>query len=198
MTPLITTEPSFSAPGKREAATKTILAAKAALDSIGVPFWLVCGTLLGAMREHDFIAHDSDIDIGIWDLVADDHRYIQAAFIEAGFRPAQEFGSRGHGHQYAFWSPWDVYFDIYFLVSEPECCWLSVWVDGKLGKLCYQPITQFDTIQFCGAEFLVPSNWEQQFIDQYGPDWRTPVAPVERGGTYDWRSSAENTKWEGE
>ena len=40
--------------------------AKNALDSENVLFWLDYGTLLGAYREHDFIKHDFDLDIGLW------------------------------------------------------------------------------------------------------------------------------------
>lgn len=39
---------------------------KIALDSENVLFWLDYGTLLGAYREHDFIKHDFDLDIGLW------------------------------------------------------------------------------------------------------------------------------------
>lgn len=38
---------------------------KNVLSKAGIPFWLEFGTLLGAIREKDFIAHDLDIDIGM-------------------------------------------------------------------------------------------------------------------------------------
>lgn len=34
-------------------------------SSENVSYWLTCGSLLGAYREHGFIKHDDDIDIGI-------------------------------------------------------------------------------------------------------------------------------------
>ena len=44
---------------------QTLKEVKQLLDSHGVFFWLVSGTLLGFIREGDFIEHDTDIDIAI-------------------------------------------------------------------------------------------------------------------------------------
>lgn len=55
--------------------------AKAILDSAGIPFWLDCGTLLGAVREGRFIPWDHDIDLGIWDV----HRAARDACV-SGFK----------------------------------------------------------------------------------------------------------------
>ena len=188
----MTEELPFSVPERHEAAVKTLLLGKEIFDKLNIHFWLVCGTLLGVMREHDFIAHDSDIDLGVWDDDSVDHVAIIDAFIQAGFSLAHEYGGRGNGRQYSFWSPWGVYFDIYFVAKEQDFCWLSVWVNGTLRKLIYKPIENFIEVEFCGTAFSIPENYEQQFLDQYGPDWRTPIPPVERGGTWSWSDSPRN------
>ena len=36
------------------------------LNNLGIVFWLSEGTALGARRDGTFIAHDDDVDIGIW------------------------------------------------------------------------------------------------------------------------------------
>ena len=43
-----------------------LLELKNLLDKNNITFWLMTGTLLGAIRENDFLAHDpNDIDIGL-------------------------------------------------------------------------------------------------------------------------------------
>ena len=37
-----------------------------ALNAEGIDYWLEFGTLLGYYREHDFIAHDDDLDFGAY------------------------------------------------------------------------------------------------------------------------------------
>ena len=37
------------------------------LNYIEMPYRLSCGTLLGAIRENNFIAHDTDIDLEVLD-----------------------------------------------------------------------------------------------------------------------------------
>jgi len=39
---------------------------KEVLDEQSVEFWLECGTLLGAVREKEFISWENDIDLGTW------------------------------------------------------------------------------------------------------------------------------------
>ena len=43
-----------------------LLDMKKILDDINQEFFLTCGTLLGVVREKNFILHDQDIDIGIF------------------------------------------------------------------------------------------------------------------------------------
>ena len=49
----------------REAALQVLIDVTDVLDEYGCTNWLSDGTLLGAIRENDFIAHDYDIDVGV-------------------------------------------------------------------------------------------------------------------------------------
>ena len=42
---------------------ENLLLLKNILDNMGVQFGLIAGTLLGAVREKDFISHDEDVDV---------------------------------------------------------------------------------------------------------------------------------------
>ena len=47
----------------KPAAFKNLISLKRIFDDAGIDFLLIAGTLLGAVREHDFITHDEDIDL---------------------------------------------------------------------------------------------------------------------------------------
>lgn len=44
-------------------ARSILFKAKELLESQNIKFYLIYGTLLGAIREHSFISHDYDVDI---------------------------------------------------------------------------------------------------------------------------------------
>ena len=187
----MTDELPFSVPERHEAAVATLLLAKQILDGLGVHFWLSHGTLLGAIRDNDFIAHDSDIDLGIWDDCKVSHEMIHHDFMAVGFTPANDFGSAGKGREYSFWSPFGVYIDLFFYVREKDHCWCNIWTPEPRKQL-FPPILGFHSLKFQGEMYEIPANFEAVLEVNYGPDWKTPIAPVERGGTWHWADSPLN------
>lgn len=49
-----------------------------------IPYSLIFGTLLGAVREHGFIKHDLDIDMAVWYDI--DNKKIEECLINVGFK----------------------------------------------------------------------------------------------------------------
>ena len=61
---------------------------KESLDSKKILFWLDFGTLLGAYRDHDFIKHDLDLDIGtFWENAEE----VRNTLLDNGFKILKEF-----------------------------------------------------------------------------------------------------------
>lgn len=70
---------------KEEAAVKALKEVKEVLDSHGITFWLDLGTLLGAIREGQFIEWDSDIDLGALEADCDKIRQAIPALEKRGY-----------------------------------------------------------------------------------------------------------------
>lgn len=176
----------FSEGNRYEAAVKTMVLCKQAFNELGIPFWLSNGTLLGVARDGDFLLHDKDIDTGVWDDVGIDHALIKRKFVEKGFEFNHEFGCPGDGHEYAFYSPFNIRFDIFFYVRETTNCWMALWVGDQQRRMVFPPMEDYSSVEFCGAGFLIPSNYEAWLIANYGADWKTPVID------WNWMDSPKN------
>jgi hypothetical protein len=150
------------------------------LDNLGIPYFLLQGTALGAYRDRGFTPTERDIDLGI--LI--EHfkaGEICKALIEANY--AVE--TRDRHSPFSFAHTIVVYKDgikadlvglhlwngFRFTntpdnpteILEPYCI---VHTHSLLEK--YQPVTVF------GKHFWVPSPIEDYLRLEYGPDWRTP------------------------
>ena len=50
-----------------ELAAVALKSAKQVFSQSNITFFLISGTLLGAIREGKLLSHDKDIDLGVWD-----------------------------------------------------------------------------------------------------------------------------------
>lgn len=149
----------------KEIAMLNLALLKAFLDKHGIAFGLIAGTLLGAVRENDFISHDEDIDLFLLDEQRQEFIDLLPKLMLEGFKVAR-YDRRGllsiirDGE----------YIDLYFFTLLGEglrhCCGWCVPESFLL---------RTTTIMFKGEEHVVPQDYEGYLFYQYGDTWRTPI-----------------------
>ncbi len=170
----------------KEKAIENLRLAKEVFNELNIQYWLFYGTLLGAVRENDFILHDNDLDVGMY---INDHKdELISKFKEKGFELKKTFGSKNEGLEYALERN-SIKLDIFFFYKEKDYIWTSEWycnkfvnfkilkklklVKAKLLKIKY-PFIKTKEIKFKGEKFLIPSNSEECLEAHYGKDWKIP------------------------
>lgn len=130
-----------------------------------LPFTLAYGTLLGVIRENNFIKHDEDIDINM--LYEDKTKFLNYLFDlrKIGFEVAR-YDNRG----FISIIRDNEYIDICFFKQETEniyeCC-------GNF--LLKRWLTDVISFQFIENEFLIPKDYIEFLRFYYGNNWQTPI-----------------------
>jgi len=129
-------------------------------------FFLIYGTLLGAVREADFIEHDSDTDLGMY--FSDRDKFLPFIFKlkEEGFDLV-----RYDSHLLSLMRLGE-YIDVYFFEKKiiPSIGWYSgsLFIPSKF-------LNKLGVYLFHQKEFLVPDQYEKFFVFCYGENWRVPL-----------------------
>jgi hypothetical protein len=138
-------------------------------DKCGIRFYLIFGTLLGAVRDHGLIEGDEDVDVYI-----DSEQLLRRnlPFLhENGLKVCRIYDHR----LYSFHTDNNSYIDVYIRGKLPFSIW-GLWCDRiSLGVIprCY--IKKYDKIDFLGIECLCPHKPERVLRYWYGKSWRTPI-----------------------
>lgn len=135
------------------------------LDSKSIPFQLHAGTLLGAVRDHDFISHDEDIDLALLDCYRNEILKIIPLLKSEGFeicrydrRDLISIMRKGE------------YIDLYFYRRyNDKFLSCSGWL------VINTHIENSTNLEFKGNTYSIPENWEQYLEAEYGKDWKTPI-----------------------
>lgn len=154
-------------PIDKEKAKENLSLLKRICNTHHLDFILFFGTLLGAIREQDFISHDEDIDIAM--SITDLEHFKSLLFVlrENGFEVAR-FERRGlmsiirNGE----------YIDIYFFTPYAKDNRLSTCI-CELCEVKY--INNTTQMEFQGEMYTVPQDSEELLNFFYGKDWRTPI-----------------------
>jgi len=153
----------------REIAKKNLLDFKKCFDNANISFGLIYGTLLGAIRENNFIEHDEDIDIFVLD--EDREKVLNILFelkklgLVVGRYSAEDdlisFIRDGE------------YIDIYFFKKSMMGYRIG---NGSIIKEKY--LENLVKIDFLGEKFLVPKDSKKLLKEIYGNDWETPKKDI--------------------
>lgn len=155
-----------------------LLKLKSLLDDNKIPFWLQTGTLLGAIRDKDFIKWDEkDIDIGLdikyyWDvkkLLDNSDFKIKHAWIK---EIAIYHGDNVHPHIDLFFHTFDDEFSYCYMYKPSKVS--GVWNDEWRLKSPKKYLFPLKTIKFLEEDFKAPHDTDKFLEDLYGADWRIP------------------------
>ncbi|MBL8838343.1 MAG: tetratricopeptide repeat protein [Alphaproteobacteria bacterium] len=144
------------------------------LDAAGIDAFLIGGTLIGAMRDGDFIGYDKDLDFGIGETVGAE-RLSQALAADPDFALSGRNGTDPGGSEPALLGYWwrnKVAIDFFRFWREADalCCGLSV--DGRMLKWVHRAFALAD-FTWHGVTVRIPDDADRFLTECYG-DWRTP------------------------
>lgn len=147
-------------------AKENLLLLKTILDSKKIPFGIIAGTLLGAVREHDFIDHDEDVDLFLMEEYKMDLFDILPEILTYDFKIAR-YDRRGLLSLIRN----DEYIDLYFFKKyTPGILICSGWI------LPEHFLRELSPISFLGTEFMAPKDIHAYLRYEYGDQWMVPIA----------------------
>lgn len=178
-------------------APKLLFQLKKSLDENNIQFWLDFGTLLGAFREHDFIKHDLDLDIGTF---YENHKSVREALTKNGFQVLRDFTVKKNDYEgieetYIYLG---VTIDVFYYHKRGDMMYCNTF---SMIENEYNDMTRFNVkeitvpcnglkcMNFKGLEFMVPKDTEMHLQYHYGKNFMIPNAK------FDYKKEATNVCW---
>ena len=169
----------------KEEALRDLKDIKKVLDEEGVTFWLTFGTLLGAIRDKDFISIDDDVDLLVRheDLLPK-FKILKEKFIDLGFIVRNAYKKVG------------IKMNLYRYSQKNSI--EGVVLKGKylVSKSFRHPskfFEELETVKFKDIEVRVPSPPEGYLSFLYN-DWKTPIKAKDLDKDHKWRNKKARIK----
>lgn len=155
-------------PMDRDIAKELLLKVKQISDGNSLKFYLTYGTLLGAVREHNFIEGDEDIDVYV------DNELKLMSLIPTLYQHDIKLCRVIKGILYSFMYKNGCYIDFYIL-KPYRFSIFGLWCFNVAGYATPKKILSgSQKILFLGANFDCPKNPEAALQFWYGKTWRIP------------------------
>lgn len=178
----------YSVPRRRRILRKNGVAVLKHLADVfsrrGIPAYATYGTLLGFVRDHGFISHDDDIDIGISPGAWTPSNLLRVLVEEEGFSFMMAIGYEGKVTEFKL-SFMEVPVDFFFYEDDgknylshlyyyfPNCNYPDERYNSA--KLNYEPrVTSIEKIHVFDLDFPVPKNYHDVLVSLYGKTWNIP------------------------
>ena len=132
-------------------------------------YFLICGTLLGLIREEDFIKYDYDIDIGICYSLFNPDTYqniIGSGYFELYL--LDNSTDEGLNMQFIHKNGTKVDIDLFYNISDDDYYYQTGVYKWK------RTITGFKQVDFKGLSVIIPLNYDQWLEQEYGSDFMIP------------------------
>ena len=141
---------------------ENLLLFKQIMDNNNISFGLMFGTLLGAVREKNFIKYDEDVDVFLFDELKENILETLFEFMKYGFQVARYSDSllsliRNND-----------YIDVYFFkeTSSNRRCMNYIYPSYYFNELI-----EYD---FLDTKFNISKNYSKLLEEIYGKDWNIP------------------------
>ena len=157
---------------------ENLLILKETFDAAGLPFMIFFGTLLGAFREHDFITHDTDTDIILFESYRDLFNEVlpeleaQGLILTRSVKENRVLSLYRNGE----------YIDLYFVILKRIGIRKKWYID--LSSVSKNYLLSYKYYEFLGELFKVPENSVKVLKELYGRKWKIPVKDYEANHDY--------------
>lgn len=157
------------------------------LLSKDIVFWLQYGTLLGYYREHDFIPHDDDMDMGAY---IKDAPAIYDALTKAGFERVRHYHVKNDWGLEECYRYKGILIDFFYFKEEGDIIYCYGFTPKSYLSYLFHigkripfkvirtdsPNYGFQKVKFKGAQVYVPKRTGEYLEAHYGPGYMTPDA----------------------
>jgi len=169
---------------------KDLLNIKKVLDECNIKFWLIFGTLLGAVRDNDFLSWDDNTNVAVYEeVLLPKIEIVKNKFIEQGFIfriIPKKRGTKINLHRFEH-------------KNSVEALFLDKNYKNnryRLSNSFKHPRKYFEkygSIKFKDENFRVPTPVEKYLSFLY-KDWRTPIKLSELESPENWRNKQNYKK----